>query len=118
MNDIPKTVSVIGVPSENSPPVDFETVYSSGFVDAKQILELTLEEENKYPVYTAGFRGNPEHLWKIVDHAICAVETPAKNHSEPRYIILYYEPVNISAVLRDCAPHLLDLPEDVDSLLE
>ena len=116
MSTARETFFVAGVHSENAPPAYFETPICLSFdSDTESFIKRVFDREEESKTYTVGYRDNSDHVWKIVDYAITAPDKSSKTHPGIKYLILYYEPVNIDAVIRDCLPHLLDVPNDFDS---
>jgi hypothetical protein len=101
--------SVVCMHSADAPPVPFHAHIGGGGCSAESTLESIREWDNKNPVYTVGYEDNPNHIWKIVDHAFCEeISKPSSTHETKGYVILYYEPVDKESVLRDCLPESLD----------
>jgi hypothetical protein len=103
--------SVVCMHSADAPPVPFHAHIGGGGIGAESTLESIREWDNKNPLYTVGYEDNPNHIWKIVDHAFCEdISKPCltSNHETKGYVILYYKPVDTASVIRDCLPELLE----------
>ena len=124
MDSLKETIITVGAHSEQAPPAYFETpIYPSFDSDIDAFVKRVFEREEKDKTYTVGFRDNPDHVWKVVDYAICSPDKSPSSQPKVKYLVLYYEPENIASVIKDCLPHLVDLPENdqeesIDDILE
>ena len=106
--------TIVGTHSDNAPPAMFNVPIGGGSDDVEETVKIAFVSEQTNPCYTVGYEGNPDHEWRIVDYAVSFTERSAKNHPSLGYVILYYEPINIDAVMRDCLPELLNLPPECE----